>query len=331
MVSVPTCKDVTNEQLDNWGNRFAWFLKRTVVVGSFIGLVGFLGCIATTISPPAAPGAKLAVAPVDIESHLVPVEVPPDSPEESSVWVTAFTPVDVDTHRCREMSTGIEARCEHTDTALIVSIIPTSGKWLSWSCALCKCDGCPQDIVCGNQTVVGCYCQTGCMCNEQDPDVHLRICRQTADGDYKDYPPTDRTLTTEYQLFATLTNIGYLLFLTLIFISELQIQQFEVMAKLLTFWPMRAAIQLFLGVQLVNTTTTQAATGHYDKIVHHLALIGGWLLVFTGMAHLVFYGIYMRSIRPAKFCGIMCMCIIVIIVPIGAAMGTTKGDSSGSG
>eukprot|EP01064_Diplonema_japonicum_P018180 TRINITY_DN26872_c0_g1_i1.p1 TRINITY_DN26872_c0_g1~~TRINITY_DN26872_c0_g1_i1.p1 ORF type:complete len:350 (+),score=51.36 TRINITY_DN26872_c0_g1_i1:43-1050(+) len=331
MVSIPTCKDVSDEHLDTIGNYFAMFLKRLVVVACIIAIIGFLGCIATTVSPPAGSAAKLDVSPVDVESKLVPVEkAPSTAPQENAVWVTSFTDVDVKTHRCREMSTGIQARCVHTDTGLSVSIIPTSGKWLTWQCEACDCRGCPDDAPCnGTKVAPSCFCQEGCICNEQDPGVVIRVCTQTLDGSYTDYPPKDTALTTEYQLFATLTNMGYLFFLVLIFVAELEMSKFAAAAKLITFWPVRASLQLFLGVQLVNTTTTQATSGHNNDVVHNISLVGGWFLVFSGLAHLIFYGIYVRPIRPAKFCGILCIVILLIIVPIGAAIGTTASKDGG--
>ena len=256
--------DITDAQLDKIGNYTDKFLKGGVLFASIMGMAGFLGLIFVTISP-----APLSPEHVHEADPTAVGDLAPIAPDTPAAWITEFSDVPgSQTGECFETRTGIYAVCvpSLSGTALMVYQSPLSGDmWPTWKCEPCDgagmCDGakCPTAPVfeC-NATVLaeGCACSPGCVCGE-----HARKCEAQ--------PPTKKTevarvadLSGETKFFSVLSNAGYLFFMLLILLAELDIERFKHVFKFAAYWPARVLFQLFSGAQLINASTTLEIGGY---------------------------------------------------------------------
>ncbi|KAJ9455127.1 hypothetical protein DIPPA_31434 [Diplonema papillatum] len=209
-----------------------------------------------------------------------------------------------------------------------------SDKWPSWDCRLCQltCGGCPVVDQCTNETmqIAGCDCVLGCPCGSNTDPAEAVFCSATEPKEWPQ-PPDAEHLKGEFKFFAVLSDVGFLLFAAVAFLAELNISKLAGMAPVINHWPIKCVIQLFVGVQLINNAGNVATVGDtYNHDAHHIALAGGWMLVFAGLTNVAFHAIFIRPYRAFKLCGLCCMLVVMILVPIGAALGTTADGSDSS-
>eukprot|EP01063_Lacrimia_lanifica_P008684 TRINITY_DN15729_c0_g1_i1.p2 TRINITY_DN15729_c0_g1~~TRINITY_DN15729_c0_g1_i1.p2 ORF type:complete len:355 (+),score=103.96 TRINITY_DN15729_c0_g1_i1:155-1219(+) len=343
--------DCSNEALDRYGNAIQKFLKVMVLAGCALSMAAWLAMIYTTIAPSVEVYESLKthddLKNDDKPDYLVPIEGgavhmaskddPKPPPGTDAAWVTYFKVMpDWGEKKCYELGSGVEMTCENEPGgeaagAILVSKPPTDGDlWPTWRCVKCMyfCTACPVNTIsqCAeDDRVNGCLCKPGCNCmsDHMDPE-------QSAYQFWCTNAPA-RTLgavrggllSGEFKFFAVLSEVAYLFASLGLVLSELEISKFLHYFSFFNKWVPRMLAHLFVGVQLINTSSALDQAKANSGFSHFLALMAGWIMVFCALVQLWFRTVFAIPARPCKMMG---MCFIVataVMVVIGAIMGTT--------
>ena len=317
---------ISDERFSQIGGIFERVLKIAVIASSFLCLAGFLGMIFVTLSPtpPSISLKRLSVPGKPTNSSLTPMT------DGRNMWITVFTAIEDEPGKCVESSTGFIVTCNppseggkwDRDGTIVVS---DGVRYFTWQCKSCLscfwCLGRGNDCDATNKTDV----PLECVCKACDCDI------TTKKSFCVEVPSTNapsRDLDPKFQTFAIITDLVYLVCILMILLAELDIVQFLERATLLTYWPVRALLQIFVSVQMINNSSALEISGNHESSAHILSLLGGWIMFSSGLVHVVFYGVFARKWKVTKYCAMFCFLIILVIVPVGISLGTTAEEDS---
>eukprot|EP01060_Flectonema_neradi_P015690 TRINITY_DN2234_c1_g1_i1.p1 TRINITY_DN2234_c1_g1~~TRINITY_DN2234_c1_g1_i1.p1 ORF type:complete len:292 (+),score=62.98 TRINITY_DN2234_c1_g1_i1:146-1021(+) len=86
------------------------------------------------------------------------------------------------------------------------------------------------------------------------------------------------------KMFSVISYMGYIVMSAVVFIVQLEIKFFLKYLNMLHYWPAKAAMQIFLGVQTLNAKENLETAGMSSDTQKIVADIAGWILVVTGLS-----------------------------------------------
>ena len=86
------------------------------------------------------------------------------------------------------------------------------------------------------------------------------------------------------KMFSVISYMGYIFMSALVFIVQLELKFFLKYINMLHYWPAKAGMQIFLGVQTLNAKENLDTAGLSSGTQRVIADITGWILVSTGLS-----------------------------------------------